>query len=189
MQVCVSFADSHFVDGFQYIAQGLVLAHQCIASRNQDIPELSVVLEIFHQFSQPLVPALFRFQFLEVEVQTFTLEVVHALAGCTQAAACTSHRVGDKNGHIGITAVNVVSVRQQPSCSVRLSVLHSIFFFPCVDVTVCFHQLGRVQNIASYGCIIISFPRRIQQRQIVRGDKDRHSFLACFVIKLQGLLG
>ena len=83
MQVCVPFADSHFVDGFQYIAQGLVLAHQCIASCNQDIPELSVVLEIFHQFSQPLVPALFRLQFLEVEVQTFTLEVVHALAGCT----------------------------------------------------------------------------------------------------------
>ena len=73
VQVCVSFADSHFVDGFQYIAKGLVMAHQCIASRNQDIPELSVVLEIFHQFSQPLVPALFRFQFLEVEVQTLSL--------------------------------------------------------------------------------------------------------------------
>ena len=133
-----------------------------IASRNQDIPELSVVLEIFHQFSQPLVPALFRFQFLEVEVQTFTLEVVHALAGCTQAAACTSHRVGDKNGHIGITAVNVVSVRQQPSGSVGLSVLYCIFFFPCVDVTVSFYQLGRVQDIAAYGFVIISFSGRIQ---------------------------
>ena len=56
----------------------------------------------------------------------------------------------------------IVSVRQQPSGSVGLSVLYCIFFFPCVDVTVSFYQLGRVQDIAAYGFVIISFSGRIQ---------------------------
>lgn len=118
-----SFVYRHFVDGVEDMAQRFVLTHQRIASGDEDIPQLRIFLEIFHQFTQSYLPAFFGFQVFEVEVQSFALEVVHTLARCAQSAARASHGVGDEDGHFGVAAMDVVAVGEQPSRGIRFACL------------------------------------------------------------------
>ena len=47
-QVRISFVYRHFVDGIEDMAQRFVLAHQRIASGDEDISQLRIFFEVFH---------------------------------------------------------------------------------------------------------------------------------------------
>ena len=132
----------HAADGVQDVLQSLVLAHQRIAARDEDVAQLGVLLEVGHQAAQLLLPAFLGAQFVELEIEALALEVVHALARGTKASAGTPHGVGDEDGHLGIAAVDVVPVGQEPSGSVGLARLHHVLALPGAYLAVGFHQLG-----------------------------------------------
>ena len=107
-----SLAHRHTVNGVQYVAQGFVLAHKGIAAGNEDVTQLRVFFEIGHEAAQFLIPAFFGMQFFKFKVEAFALEIVHTLAGSAKSAAGSPHGIGDKNGHLRIASVDIVTVGQ-----------------------------------------------------------------------------
>ena len=75
-----SLAHGHTENGIQDLFQRLVLTHQCIPSRNQNIPQLRIMLVIHHQALHLDFPPVCRFQPIQVKIQMSFLEVVHPLA-------------------------------------------------------------------------------------------------------------
>ena len=75
-----ALAAGHAVDRFENVSERFVLAHQGVAACDEDVAQLGVLLEIVHQAAQLVVPALLGAQGLELEIEAFALEIVHALA-------------------------------------------------------------------------------------------------------------
>ena len=71
-----------------------------------------------------------------------------------------------------------MSVRQKPSCRVRFPFLYNILLLPCTNIAIRFHQPRWIKNITPDRIIIVPISRNIQQRQIIRGSKERHPLFA-----------
>ena len=69
----------HLVDGVQDLLERGVRAHEGVASRDEDVPELGVLREVFHQLVELLGPRRPRLHLLQVEVEPPELEAVHPL--------------------------------------------------------------------------------------------------------------
>ena len=173
-----ALAAGHAADRFENVTQGFVLAHQGVAARDEDVAQLGVLLEIIHQAAQLVVPALLGAQGLEFEIEAFALEVVHALARGAQPAAGAAHRVGNQDRHLRVTAVDVVSVGQQPPGGIGSSGLDDVLALPGADLPVGFDQLRRIKNVTADGGIVVAAARDVEQRKVIGRGEEGHSLLA-----------
>ena len=167
----------------QQIAQGGILAHQGVATRNQDVPQLRILFKISHQPVQARLPVLFRPQTFQIEIQPFALKIIHPLAGSAKTTASATFRIRNQNGHFGIPPMNVASFGQQPSGHIGLSRFYDIFPFPGTYSAESFNKPFRIKHITPDSRIIITFSRRIQQRQIIGRNKNRHTFFLSLTIQ------
>ena len=185
--VGLALAAGHAVDRLEDIAQRLVLAHQGVAARDEDVAQLRVLLEISHQAAQFVIPALLGAQALELEIEPFALEVVHPLARGAQPAAGTPHRIGDQDRHFGITAVDIVPVGQQPPGRIGFSGLDDVLLLPGADIPVGLDQLRRIEDIAADRLVVVRFAGDVQQREVIRRGEERHPLLAGLRQQVHGL--
>ena len=175
-----ALAAGHAVNRFEDVAKRFVLAHQGVASRDEDIAQLGVLLEIVHQAAQFVVPTLLRAQGFEFEIEAFALEIVHPLTRSAQSAASAAHRIGNQDRHLRIPAVDIVPVGQQPPGGIGFSGLDDILAFPGADLSVGLDQLRRIEDVAADGGIVVAVARHIEQRKVVGCGKEGHSLLAGF---------
>ena len=176
--VGLALAAGHAVDRLEDIAQRLVLAHQGVAARDEDVAQLRVLLEISHQAAQFVIPALLGAQALELEIEPFALKVVHPLARGAQPAAGTPHRIGDQDRHFGITAVDIVPVGQQPPGRIGFSGLDNVLLLPGADIPVGLDQLRRIEDIAADRLVVVRFAGDVQQREVIGRGEERHPLFA-----------
>ncbi len=98
-------------------------------------------------------PAFFGSQLLQVEIQVSILEIEHALARSTQPSAGTSCSIGNQDSHLGVTPVNVMRGRKQPTCGIRLTWSYHVFLFPSRNMTKLTHQLPGIDDVIANGQI------------------------------------
>ena len=173
-----TLAAGHAVNRFEHISQGLVLTHQRVAARDEDVAQLGVLLEIVHQPAQFVVPRLFGAQRLEFKIEAFALEIVHPLARSAQSAAGAAHRVGDQDRHLRIAAVDVVSVGQQPPGGIGFARLDDILALPGANPSVGFDQLRRIEDVTADGGIVVAVARNVEQREVIGRGEEGHPLLA-----------
>ena len=83
--------------------------------------------------------------------------------------------------------MDVVPVGQEPSGSVGLARLHHVLALPGAYLAVGLHQLGRIEDVAAQGFVVVALRAAIQEREVVGGGEEGHTLLACPGKEVYGL--